>query len=344
MVTAIIPAAPLSRLLAVVDDLSRSRHALIGAALLRITLGVTSLLYLGVHYRDRAFLWGPEGVWPWTNFTEVLAESGSLSLYALSRDPWWFTLLFHMGIIVAVLFTLGWHTRMIAVAHFLLTYSLFERNPVLLDGGDNLARIVLLYLLLVDCGARLSLDARRRRPRPADTLPYHVGSLAHHAGLALIMMQVAVLYLTSGLYKMQGEMWQNGTALYYILRVQEFTWPGVSEHVYTNGIIVTLLTYSTVLFQLAFPLLLLHHRLRLPAVLAAVALHTGIALMMGLLTFSLIMISVDLIVFGDAHYQRLGAAVRRTAGHATQAVLRVTGQRRPTADPGDGWARQGSNL
>ncbi len=56
-----------------------------------------------------------------------------------------------------------------------------------------------------------------------------LGSLFHHAGLAAIILQLCILYGASALYKVQGEMWQNGTAIYYITRTQEFAWPGVSS-------------------------------------------------------------------------------------------------------------------
>ena len=85
-------------------------------------------------------------------------------------------------------------------------------------------------------------------------------------------------------------MWQEGTALYYILRVPEFSWPGVSEHIYRHGYLIAALTWATVFFQLTFPPLMLSRSWRLPALLAATTFHLGIAVLMNLWTFSIIMI------------------------------------------------------
>ena len=306
---------------------------------MRMGLGLVTLAYYLVHYQDRHFLFGPDGVWPWSNFEETLGEAGSFSLYQLSRSDPWFELVFHVGIVVSLLLVVGLRTRAIVPIHYVLTWSIFQRNPTLLDGGDNLLYLVLLYLIAVDCGAHFSLDAvrRRRREHGGDRLGlgYRVGSLLHHAGVAAIAAQVCVLYLTSGLYKVQGQKWQDGTALYYILRVPEFTWPGWSEHIYTNAFVVTVLTYVTVLFQLSFPFLLLNRYTRLMAVAGGLFFHIGIALFMGLASFSATMISVELLLLSDRDYARL----RRLAG-ALRASVDRTGRAPPLAQVGRPPARE----
>jgi antimicrobial peptide system SdpB family protein len=251
-------------------------------------------------------------VWPWQNFTDP-DQGGTTSLYALSSSTIWFELVFHAGALAALLFTLGWHTRFMTVAHYLFLWSLNQRNPMLMDGGDNVTAIVLIFMMFVDCGARISLDARRRNSDlNVDSFRHRLGSLLHHAGLLAIVLQVCTVYLVSGMYKVQGQHWKNGTALYYILRVNEFGWPGVNHLLYENASLVVLMTYGTVFFQLAFSFLLLKRSLRPIAVAGGVALHLGIAIhMAGLITFSLTMIGLELLIMGDAHYRRIGAVIRR---------------------------------
>lgn len=323
---------------ALIEPLTSARRFTIGASLTRVGLGLVTLSYYLIHYGDRHFLFGPDGVWPWSNFHETLRESGSFSLYALSRADLWFELLFHAGIVVSLLVVVGFRTRAAVVVHYVLTWSIYQRNPTLLDGGDNLLYLVVLYLVAVDCGAHFSIDAARRRRRGVDDglrgLRYRVGSLLHHAGVAAIAVQVCVLYLTSGLYKVQGQKWQDGTALYYILRVPEFTWPGWSERVYMNAFLVTVLTYATVLFQLSFPFLLLNRYTRLAAVAGGLFFHVGIALFMGLAAFSATMISVELLLLSDQDYGRLrrwARALRSTPAHVGRAPP-VSPGRRPVME------------
>ncbi len=61
----------------------------------------------------------------------------------------------------AIAFLVGWRTRAATAAQWVFVWSLFERNPALLDGGDNLLRLVLVFMLLIDAGSHLSVDVRR---------------------------------------------------------------------------------------------------------------------------------------------------------------------------------------
>ncbi|WP_329128273.1 HTTM domain-containing protein [Streptomyces caniferus] len=312
-----------------VDRFSGRRNALVGAALTRIILGAIGLYYYLRDYFHRSFLWGPEGVWPWQNFTGP--DDDTFSIYALSKSETWFQLAFHMGAVVALLFMLGWKTRAMTVLHYIFLWSLQQRNPMLLDGGDNATVIVLVFFVFVDSGARFSLDARLRRRKKAqpdaESMRYRIGSLLHHAGLLGAILQVCTIYLVSGMYKVQGERWQNGTALYYILRVGEFGWPGVNHLVYEHATLVVAMSYATVFFQLAFVFLLLKRSLRPFAVTCGVLLHLGIAVYMsGLLTFSLTMIALELLIMGDEHYHRIADRAQR--------LFNGRGSLRPAADSG----------
>ncbi|NWF29636.1 HTTM domain-containing protein [Streptomyces sp. PKU-EA00015] len=313
------------------DDLSLRRRSLIGSALARILLGALGFYYYARDYVERTYLWGPDGIWPWQNFTGPGGGEG-VSLYSVSRSEIWFEAVFHLGMLAALLFMLGWRTRVTTVLHYVFLWSLHQRNPVLLDGGDNVMAIVLVFFLCIDSGARFSLDSRRRGKRDSEgrtgtedgraSLRSRSVSLVHNAGVLAVVLQVCTVYLVSGMYKVQGERWQNGTALYYILRVDEFGWPGVNRYIYESALLVVALTYATVFFQLAFSFLLLHRRWRVFAVAGGVLLHVGIGFhMAGLITFSLTMVALELVIMGDAHYRRLRRILRaRPAEQSGTAV------------------------
>ncbi len=100
------------------------------------------------------------------------------------------------------------------------------------------------------------------------------------------------------------------TAIYYILRSSEFNLSPFAYHFYHSDVIVTLLTWSTVIFQVSWPWLIWNHRTKVPVFLGAVCLHSMIGYFMGLAWFSAVMISTELIIFNDreylAFYRRLG--------------------------------------
>lgn len=309
---------------------------LIAPAMIRIGLGLVLLSMYTLHYRYRAFLWGPDGFISHEMFVVQQYEAGAFSLYELYASRWWFETVFHVGLFISVLWWLGLHTRITGILTYLFALSLWERNPHVLDGGDNILVLVLFFLMFARVDRHFALRAAGPRfPRPPwipgpPRLPdswrrriHDVGTILHNAALVAIVAQVSVLYLTSALFKVQGEMWQNGTALYYILRVQEFTWPGISEHLYQNAFIVTAMTYATVLEQLAYPFMLLNRWTKLLSVFVVINMHVGIGLLMGLASFSTMMITLQAAPFRDDEFRVVGGWLRALAAGIRARLARV---------------------
>ncbi|MCG6197984.1 HTTM domain-containing protein, partial [Anoxybacillus sp. LAT_38] len=53
-----------------------------------------------------------------------------------------------------------------------------------------------------------------------------------------------------------GEVWHNGTAVYYILQVDEYSHPFFQNLILQNDFLIVLSTYASVIVKLAFPFLL----------------------------------------------------------------------------------------
>ncbi|WP_437841982.1 HTTM domain-containing protein [Sorangium sp. So ce1153] len=313
----------------VVELASRERF-LIGASLFRIVAGLTILhLYLA-NYFQRHYLYGPDGVWPFARSLEEARGAGAFSIYVLSGAPLYFEVVFHLGILFTMLWVVGFRTRLMSLLTYVWLWSLHQRNPVLLDGGDNIIRLALLYGVFAELGAFFSLDAdrlRAQRARGGDL--ERIKMMTHSAAILACAVQVCLVYGIAGLYKVQGELWQNGTALYYITRVGEFTWPGHSEGLYGSVALVTALTYAAVAFQLSFPFLfVLDRRTRRLALAGAFTFHLGIAVMMGLVTFAAFMISVELALISDAEYRAVGAFSRRLLSFQPPSLWRLLPGRR----------------
>lgn len=128
----------------------------------------------------------------------------------------------------------------------------------------------------------------------ARTLLDVIANLAHNATLVVIMAEVCLIYSTAGWYKIQGSRWQDGTALYYPLNLDYFTpWPGLSDFLASSGVMVMVLTYATVVVQVAFPFTLFNRRVKNVLLGAMICEHLGIALLLGLPFFSMAMIAAD---------------------------------------------------
>ncbi|MFI1963216.1 HTTM domain-containing protein [Streptomyces pathocidini] len=279
-------------------------------------------MYYVSQYSERDYLFGPDGVLPFDEFKQQLS---SINLYSLSASPAWFQLVYHAGALAALAVMLGVGGRFGLGLHWLLLWSVYQRQPVLLDGGDNLAYVVIPFLLLTRCYERFAFPSGFMR-RFSRRVPSSVRDLSvpfHNLGILMISAQVCLVYVVSGLYKVMGQMWQDGTALFYVMRVPEFQLPGWSNLIYENDWLIHLGTYGTVIFLVYFPLGILVPKLRPWAAAISVGFHLSIAFFMGLTSFALTMIACDLIFLSST----LGRTLSWSEDLLLRASLRGRGSR-----------------
>lgn len=283
-----------------------SPHRLRALSLIRIIFGINVLALYAQHLRQYEFLWGDQGLMPWSTFMATLMIQRNYSLYALTSDGHVAALLFGAGAVVAFLFTIGAFTRVVSVLFFIFTWSLYTRNIYLLDGGDNLLYLTALLMIFTNCAAYYSVDAIFRTRRAANRFV----AMLHNYAVIAIMAQTCMVYLISAFYKVGGHKWQDGTALYYILHVDEFQLVPWVVHAVENPMITTVMTYGTMLTQAAFPFLIFHKRLKWFVVPAIVGMHVGIGYTMGLAYFSSILIAVEAIFFTDRDIVKVTSVVQ----------------------------------
>ena len=292
-----------------------TEHRLFGCSLLRIGLGSIVLYYLLGHWALRELLWGPHAVYPLWLFLRELPTARTPSLFAL-ESPAGFDALYIAAIVVAGLYAVGWRTRWIGPFFYAATWSLFMRNPFLLTGGDNLLYVELPFVLLMNTSAYLSFDSHWRGLQAMRRPPVRpFAALVHNVALGAVLVQLCIMYGASGLEKAAGYAWQHGTALYYVLRTQEFGSPTLGRLIVTHPLAMTAMTYLVVAFELAFPFLIWSRRTQWIAAAAATALHAGIAVFMGLVPFAIEALIFQFVVFGDVSYETLGRFARAAPRH-----------------------------
>jgi predicted DCC family thiol-disulfide oxidoreductase YuxK len=160
------------------------------------------------------------------------------------------------------------------------------------DGGDNLLRILLTYMLLL-------------HPKPELARGPSLSIFLHNLGVIAIYFQISLLYLVSSTTKLQGDAWVHGTAVYYVTQLESYgpPWP-FAKAVFLNPWATTLATYLVVFYQLFFaPIALIAPLpLKLAWLLMGIALHASFAVMMGLITFSAVMVSAILFTIRDREW------------------------------------------
>ncbi|WP_326595753.1 HTTM domain-containing protein [Streptomyces sp. NBC_01803] len=138
-----------------------------------------------------------------------------------------------------------------------------------------------------------------------------VANLLHNAALLILMAEVCLIYATAGWYKIQGSLWQEGTAVYYSMRLDYFSpWPEISERLASNSLMVLLMTYGTVMVQVAFPFSLLNRRLKNVLLVALIGEHIAIGILLALPFFSMAMIAADIVFLPTAFLLAVDGRVR----------------------------------
>jgi hypothetical protein len=230
------------------------------------------------------------------------------SIYYHVENPLWVWVI-HSGImLVAALFTLGLWTRVTSVLTWIGSLMYLHRmmQPGMLFGMDTMTNIGLFYLMFAPCGAALSLDrwlqVRRERQRLGDKYVPQPPQPRVSATFAtrLIQINYCVIYFAAGTSKLMGTSWWNGTAPNGFLLNYSFAPFDVRlyvrflkelvAHRFLWELFGAIGVVGTLFLELGFPFLVWNRRTRWFMVCGAVLFHTAIALLMGLVTFSLMML------------------------------------------------------
>ncbi|WP_391858277.1 HTTM domain-containing protein [Streptomyces silvisoli] len=163
---------------------------------------------------------------------------------------------------------------------------------------------------------------RRHAPGEPRTVLDMIANLVHGGAMLVIVVEVCLVYATAGWYKIQGSRWEDGTALYYPLHLNDFTpWPSLSHALAGNGLMVMLITYGTVIVQVAFPFTLFNRRVKNVLLALMMCEHAGIAVILGLPFFSLAMIAADAVFLPTGFLRWIGDRVVRLLRPARRAVI-----------------------
>jgi hypothetical protein len=231
---------------------------------------------------------GPSG-WLSERLIRTLQEGGYACSFWWLVPRGWMWPVYGASMVVLVLFTVGFWTRVTSILAFVVTVSFAHRVPVALFGLDQINGILTLYLAIGPSGRALSLDRWLAIRRGQDEALWRAPSVGANLAQRLINVHMCVIYTFAGLSKLQGESWWSGEAMWRAFANLEYqsidmTW--LAWHPW----LLNLMTHVSVLWEISFCVLIWQPRLR-PLVLAlAVVLHVGIGACLGMWTFGLIML------------------------------------------------------
>ncbi len=190
----------------------------------------------------------------------------------------------------------GYLGRASAVVAFVLHISFLHRNMLVMFGVDMIGTFFLFLFCLSDF-----------RPRPPVRPDFR--SMLGSAAYRLAQIQVCIIYAYSGLEKLKGPLWWRGEAVWSVLANaqlarMDFAW------VAHFPMLIIAATYSTLLWEIYFPVLVWFRPVR-PWVLAfGAALHIGIGISINIWYFGLLMIATYLLFLERKDFDFLAQVFR----------------------------------
>ncbi|QTE21836.1 HTTM domain-containing protein [Polaribacter cellanae] len=276
----------------------------IGASILRFLIGFFIFKDFIVYAINSKYLFNQKGIISYETYIDIINYFGFKYFFFDFTNNTVIYLYLFLGIIFSLLLTLGVLQRFSVIVLFVLLFVFKIRNIYLLDGADNVISVMLPFFLFVNTFSfSEKYEKLKQKILQRKNLLKIDGVLSKYFSYA-IMIQICFIYFFAGLHKLQGEVWQNGTALYYILNSNDFSPTILNQFITSSLLVVKLLTWFTIFFQLTFPILVWIPKLRKPYIILGIILHLGIFFMMKIDNFSFVMISCYAIFFNNDFYTK----------------------------------------
>jgi hypothetical protein len=232
---------------------------------------------------------------------------------------WMATAFFLIWAIVAFALLVGWQTRIMSVLNLVLLVSVINRNPLVVTGADGVMQVLAFWGLFLPLGRFYSVDARRRPAQSLTTFAFPV---------RMFQLQIALIYIFTVIFKLEGVTWRSGDALYMAMQVRMHTFP-LADWLLVNAStsVLRTMTYIALLVEAGFPILvfspILQPYLRRVGLIAGVMLHIGIGLVMNIPNFPLVMIISYLALIDSSWVEWIDGRlqVRTTPAQAESQLL-----------------------
>lgn len=280
-------------------------------AIIRICTGAmlfyTHLIWA---YDLRAFL-GPNSWIPADAASEIAGERWLWSyLWGIESMPLLWGL--HIAaLIVFAMLTVGLYSRVTAGLSCLIAIAYCHRLESMLFGLDQINVLLAMYLTIGPCGAVWSLDRYLAKRKNANVMV--LPTISANVATRLIQLHLCVIYFFGGIAKLKGELWRDGSAVFYSLSSYEYQPIGLDLSGWVEyPILISLLTHLTIIFEVGYCALIWPKLTRPIWLLLAVGMHLGIMFFLAMPTFGFIMIVANLAFVSPELVRRISRSRQNT--------------------------------
>lgn len=241
--------------------------------------------------------YGENGLLPFT-ISQQIVDPDTVTLFEFlpqtSFALWscYFILIFN-----AIALAFGFLTRIQLFSIFILYNSFVHRNVLIVDGEDTVFRLMAFYLFFSPAGYYFSVDnwirkniklgIKQANTREKITPPQEFAIWP----LRLIQIQTVTIVLFSAIEKLNGADWLDGTAIYYVSRLDDLFYRlPLPSFPFESLLFIKLITWGTLVFELGAPIAVWFKRTRIPALIVLLFFHLSLEYTMNLNLFQWLMI------------------------------------------------------
>ena len=220
-------------------------------------------------------------------------------------------------ILVTACFAIGFLTRITSPLAWFLQLMYLHRMTGTLFGFDQIVTYVAMYLVIAPSGSCFSIDAMIRDRFASDQrgrfwnwfFPAVKATVFSNIATRLLQLHLCVIYLFGGISKARGQTWWDGTAIWYSVSNYEYqsldmTWLSGYPRLFSA------MSHLTLFWEL-FYCALIWPRITRPFMLViALALHAGIALALGMITFGMMMIAANMVFVSPEYVKAVASHLR----------------------------------
>lgn len=282
-------------------------------ALCRIVYGVVAFVCAAMMLPDRFIWFGDRGLVSAQTAVQMTDVPVTSVFHWIGAIEPLITPLLVLMMAAGLTLTAGFFTRTSAAIVFLILMALHHRTPMVLSGADMLLRINALLLAFSHAGASLSVDSRLHPQRSPIQPPW---------AQRLMQIQIAIVYAGTVIWKLHGRPWLDGSAVYYVMSLDEFQrWRHAT--ILLPLALSKLLTWATMVIEAAAATLIWFKPFRNPVIVAALLLHLSMDVALNVPMFQWVMIGSLLLFIEPAEVRRGWLHVRSRRRRALPDTART---------------------
>lgn len=275
-------------------------------AVFRICIGAILLIDLVVRFTDIEAHYTDIGILPRSALIEqFLTHPWIISLHFSNGETWFQAILFLISALFAFSLLIGYRTKLCTVVSWALLISLHNRNPMILNAGDVLLRLLLFWSIFLPLGSRFSIESAASEDKSKQGSTLSLGSIA-------LLIQIGSIYIFGALLKTDPAWRSDYTAMFMALSHDQFA-TSLGSRLVAYPELLKHFTRVTYYLELVGPLLALipfkNHYFRIFTAFTFIVFHLSIAATMKVGLFSFVCCAAWLVILPSAFWKKLEKTV-----------------------------------